>query len=99
MAAALAALLTLAAPAAAEQGTRLLRETTLEVRGMICSSCTIAVERGVRKLDGVVEAKADLKNDLVRVRYDGNKVTPPQLAEAIRKAGYQARWPAERAPR
>ena len=90
-----ALLLILAASAAAGQGKQGLQETTIAVSGMFCSSCSAAVEQALRRLDGVAEARADLKADRVRVRYDGNKVTPRRMAEAIRKAGYRARWPGE----
>ncbi len=90
-----ALLLILAASAAAGQGKQGLQETTIAVSGMFCSSCSAAVEQALKKLDGVAEARADLKVDGVRVRYDGNKVTPRRMAEAIRKAGYRARWPGE----
>lgn len=99
LAAGIAALLILAAPASAEQGKAGLQETTISVSGMICSSCSSAVEQALRRLDGIAEARADVKGDLVQVRYDGKKVTPRQMVEAIRKAGYQARWPGEQAPR
>ena len=92
-----ALLLILAAPTAAGQGKQVLQETTIAVSGMFCSSCPSAVEQALKRLDGVAEARADLKNDLVRVRYDGNKVTPRRMAEAIRRAGYRALLPGEQA--
>ncbi|HEY6871262.1 MAG TPA: heavy-metal-associated domain-containing protein [Geobacteraceae bacterium] len=85
-----------AAPVAATQG---LKETVIPVDGMICSSCAATVEQALRRLAGVVQARADVEADSVRVSYDGKKVTPRQMAEAIRKAGYRARPPGERAPR
>lgn len=92
-----ALLLFLAAPAAAGPGKQGLRETTIVVSGMFCSSCPSAVEQALKRLDGVTEARADLKADRVRVRYDGDKVTPRRMAEAIRKAGYRASLPGEQA--
>ena len=94
-----ALVLFLAAPAAAGQGKQELRETTIAVNGMFCSSCPSAVEQALKRLDGVAEARADLKADRVRVRYDGNKVTPRRMAEAIRKAGYLASLPGEQPSR
>lgn len=93
LAAPAAALVILAVPAAAQQVRQPLRETVITVEGMVCGSCTAAVEQALKRLDGIAAAKADLKADLVRVRYDGEKVTPRQMAEAIRKGGYRARWP------
>jgi copper chaperone CopZ len=94
----MALLLSLAAPATAGQGTQVLQETTIAVSGMFCSSCPSAVEQALKRLDGVAEARADLKADRVRVRYNGDKVTPRRMVEAIRKAGYRASLPGEQAP-
>ena len=74
-----------------------LRETVIVVSGMFCSSCSSAVEQALKKVDGVVAAQVDFTTERARVRYDGNKVTPRRMAEAIRKAGYQARVPEEQA--
>ena len=72
-----------------------LKEVTLMVRGMVCSSCAAAVEKTLSKMDGVVEAKVDLKKDMAVVQYDERRVTPRQMAEALATAGYQAQ-PAQR---
>jgi copper chaperone CopZ len=90
-------LLFLAAPAAAGPGKQGFQETTIAVSGMFCSSCAATVELALKNVDGVAEARADLKADQVRVRYDGKKVTPRRMAEAIRRAGYRARLPGEAA--
>ena len=60
---------------------------------VICSSCTGSVEQALRKLDGVVEVKADIRKDAVLVKYNEKKVTPRKMLEALRKAGYPARLP------
>ena len=79
---------------AAADGGPATKETLLAVRGMICSSCSGSVEQALRKLDGVVEVKADIRKDAVLVKYDEKKVTPPKMMETLRKAGYPARLPA-----
>jgi copper chaperone CopZ len=68
------------------------KEAVIAVRGMVCSSCAQAVEKALRKLDGIAEVRVELKNDRVRVRYDGKRVTPQQMVEVVRKSGYEARW-------
>lgn len=85
--------------AGAGEGKKELHETALAVTGMVCSSCSSAVELALKKLDGVAEARADVEADQVQVRYDESKITPRQMVETIRKAGYQARLPVERTPR
>jgi copper chaperone CopZ len=92
------ALLMSTAPVAAEETRPVMKETALAVSGMICSSCSTMVEKALQKLPGVASARADVKADRVSVRYDTNKVTPQQMVETLRKAGYQARWPESPAP-
>ena len=65
-------------------------ETILTVKGMICSSCSTAVTKALRGIEGVKDVKVDIRHDLVTVTHDGAKVTPPKLAEAVRKTGYRA---------
>ena len=72
-----------------------VKETTLTVRRMICSSCATAVEKALRGTDGVQEVTIDTMNDKVRVKYDERKLTPQQLVEVVKKSGYQASWPAQ----
>jgi P-type Cu+ transporter len=71
-----------------------MKETLLEVRGMICASCSGSVEQALRKLDGVAEVKVDMRKDAVLVRYDEKKVTQRKMLEALVRAGYPARLPA-----
>jgi len=75
-----------------------MQETALAVSGMLCSSCSATVEKALKKLDGVAAAHADIRTDRVSVRYDAARVTPRQMVEVLRKAGYQARCPEPPAP-
>ncbi len=79
----------------AEAAGPVVKETTLTVRRMICSSCATAVEKALRGTDGVQEVTIDTMNDKVRVKYDERKLTPQQLVEVVKKSGYQASWPAQ----
>jgi Cu+-exporting ATPase len=79
---------------AAADGDPTSRETLLAVRGMICSSCSGSVEQALRKLNGVIEVKVDIRKDAVLVKYNEKKVTPQKMMETLRKAGYPARPPA-----
>jgi copper chaperone CopZ len=66
-----------------------LRRTVLTVKGMMCRSCSGAVEQSIRKIPGVTNVAVDTGGGTVDVTY-GVKVTPEALREAVRKAGYQA---------
>jgi len=64
------------------------KEVTLLVEGMTCASCTSAVERSLKKLDGVEIASVNLATNKATIKYDGSKVKIAELKKAVEKAGY-----------
>lgn len=83
---ALAALLALAACAAPAEP----RTTTFTVGGMVCHSCEEGICAAVKKLDGVLECKADHAAGAAEVRHDPSRATPEAIAAAISRLGYTA---------
>lgn len=71
----------------------------IQVKGLICSSCSEGVRKALSRLTGVGGVTVNIRDDTVQVRYDSTKITPRQMVEAIRKAGYEARLPAAPAGR
>ena len=67
---------------------QVLKSAELGVDGMTCASCSSAVERALRKLDGVSEASVNLATNRAAFSYDPAKVKLAQVREAITKAGY-----------
>ena len=65
-----------------------LKRAELGVDGMTCASCSSAVERALRKLDGVEEPSVNLATNRAAFSYDPTKVKLAQVREAITKAGY-----------
>ena len=61
---------------------------TLNVRGMSCSQCTKRVEGELKKINGVKNAEANLKEAKVKITFEKGKVTAEQLTEAINNMGY-----------
>ncbi|MFZ3066175.1 MAG: copper ion binding protein [Nitrospirota bacterium] len=61
---------------------------TLNVRGMSCSQCTKRVEGELKKINGVKNAEASLKEAKVKITFEKSKVTAEQLTEAINNMGY-----------
>jgi Cu+-exporting ATPase len=55
---------------------------------MTCASCSAAVERALKKLDGVSEASVNLATNRAAFSYDPAKVKLAQIREAITKASY-----------
>lgn len=65
-----------------------LETVMIQVEGMTCSACSSAVERGLKKLEGVKEAYVNLTSEKATISYDPTLVKTIKLKEAITKAGY-----------
>ncbi|MBV9654400.1 MAG: copper-translocating P-type ATPase [Acetobacteraceae bacterium] len=67
--------------------------TTLDigVGGMTCASCVRRVEKALLRVPGVSAVAVNLGTERARVEAAADRVTPGQLAEAIRNAGYEPR--------
>ncbi|MBU5227755.1 heavy metal translocating P-type ATPase [Clostridium senegalense] len=61
---------------------------TVKIGGMTCASCSKAVERTVKRLDGVVDANVNLANEKLTVEFEKDKINIYKIKEAIKKAGY-----------
>ena len=66
---------------------------TLPILGMTCASCQHHVEEALRSTAGVESAHVDLMANRASVVFNPVLVTPTQLVEAIRAAGYDAVLP------
>ncbi|WP_435019177.1 heavy metal translocating P-type ATPase [Tundrisphaera sp. TA3] len=66
-------------------------EWNLAIGGMHCASCVGRVEAALQGVPGVAEARVNLATERAGVRVDPARVTEAQLAEAVKRAGYQAR--------
>ncbi len=71
-------------------------EVTLNVQGMTCGACPIAVRKSLERLPGVEWARVDYKQKTARVRFDPERVTPAALTEATRDAGFASTVQAQR---
>lgn len=64
---------------------------TIKVEGMSCEHCKHAVESALTNLDGVSTANVNLEEGKVKVDFDDNKVTTPNMHEAIEDQGYDVK--------
>ena len=65
-------------------------ETKLfKIEGMTCASCSMAVERATKKLDGVTEASVNLATEKLNISFDEAKISVEDIKAAIEKAGYK----------
>lgn len=63
---------------------------SFKIEGMTCAACARAVERAVKKLDGVSSANVNLATEKLTIEYDENKTGTDAIQNAVEKAGYKA---------
>lgn len=64
--------------------------TTINVQGMGCNHCKMAVEKALKNLAGVSAAEVSLEANNVTVTYDPDQVGEDKMKAAIREVGYEA---------
>ncbi len=64
------------------------RKIDLQVGGMTCAACSSRVERGLKKIDGVSDARVNLATEKALVVYDPARAGAARFIEAIQKMGY-----------
>jgi copper chaperone len=65
--------------------------TTLQVQGMTCNHCKMAVTNALQELEGVNRVEVHLEKGTVDVDFDETKVSIAQLKEAIEEQGYDVK--------
>lgn len=65
-------------------------EKSFKIEGMTCAACVRAVERAVKKLDGIDEANVNLATEKMVVKYDEEKLSESKIVETVVKSGYKA---------
>ena len=61
---------------------------TFIVSGMDCAECTLPIERGLKAVPGVVDAKVNYLLGKAIVEFDPKKVKKESLVKVIEKTGY-----------
>ncbi len=67
-----------------------MTRTKLNVTGMTCNHCTMAVKNALEDVQGVRSARVDLDGGTAVVDYDDARTSPRELTTAVADAGYQA---------
>lgn len=65
------------------------KKIDMKIDGMTCAACAKAVERVVKKLDGVENISVNIATDKANINYNPSKVKLSQIKAAIEKAGYK----------
>jgi Cu+-exporting ATPase len=64
------------------------KQLTLPITGMTCANCVAAVERNLKKLDGVNSAVVNLSSERASVEYDPTKLALIDMIDRVERAGY-----------
>src|SRR5206468_2799522 len=64
------------------------REVTLPIRGMTCAACVSHVEKALRSVPGVRDARVNLATERATVRYDSRAAGLREMADAVAASGY-----------
>lgn len=65
-----------------------MEQVVINVEGMTCMHCKMAVEKALKGVPGVQEADVDLSGKKVKVTYNAEKAKRADLDRAITDAGY-----------
>lgn len=60
----------------------------MKVSGLMCSFCTMSVEKALKRFSGVKGVMVNLVHGIVLVEADTDKISRPDLAAAVEKLGY-----------
>lgn len=64
------------------------KKETIAVTGMTCANCVAVVEKGLRKLDGVVDVSVNLATEKASVVYEVDQLSAEEIFRQIRRIGY-----------
>jgi len=65
------------------------KKIDIKIGGMTCAMCSKAVEKSLRRLEGVHSAEVNLASEKASVSFDPDRVKPADLRTAIEGAGYK----------
>ena len=63
-----------------------MERMTMKIDGMTCGHCVSAVDKALRKVDGVSVEKVDIGS--ATVSFDSNEVSEARISEAVSDQGY-----------
>ncbi len=71
-----------------EKKERKAKRAVFSVRNMDCATCGLAIEKKLRKVDGIERVGSAIMLDKVFVDYDESKLGVNEIKKAIKEAGY-----------
>ncbi|MEJ2262823.1 MAG: heavy-metal-associated domain-containing protein [Anaerolineales bacterium] len=65
-------------------------KTLLRSQELSCPSCISKIEKALKGLDGVEDAKVHFSTGRIEVEHNPDRVNSEALVETVRKAGYES---------
>src|SRR6266487_3607655 len=62
----------------------------LDLEGMTCASCAMRIEKGLKKVPGVIDANVNLATEQAAVIYDPTQTNLEQMVQKVEAVGYKA---------
>lgn len=78
------------APAPTQEPIKAEIQTTFALEGMTCASCAMRIEKGLKKVPGVLDAQVNLATERGTVVYDPSQTTIEQMVQKVETVGYKA---------
>ncbi|WP_270578543.1 heavy metal translocating P-type ATPase [Caldibacillus thermoamylovorans] len=66
------------------------QQKTFTIKGMTCASCVQTIEKGTRKLEGVITSNVNLATEKMNIEYDPSIVSVTDIMKAVETVGYEA---------
>lgn len=65
-----------------------VEQRIIKVEGLSCQACEYKIEKALKKLDGVVEARVSYTHSTAEIRYNPRQIALDTIQETIEKTGY-----------
>ena len=66
-------------------------KTMLRSQEFTCPSCVTKIEKALKSLQGVQDARVHFTTGRIEVEHDPQRVSAQELAQAVQAAGYTAK--------
>jgi copper chaperone len=69
----------------------MMKKTILRSQELTCPSCVVKIEKALKSVAGVSEAKVFFNTGRIEVQHDPAEADQEKLVNAVRSVGYEAR--------
>ncbi|MFP4546842.1 MAG: heavy metal translocating P-type ATPase [Fidelibacterota bacterium] len=68
-----------------------MKNKKIDIQGMSCANCVLAIEKGLNKKEGVNRVKVNLSANNAILDFDESKIKPEEIYNTIEQLGYSAK--------